>query len=561
MQYSDLLRPLKDMAAAWELDLHAFIDQYLNETDRANFRDAATLLIGSAQVFAHKVDYAYDFAIRLFSLSEEEPAGASHSQNATQPRIGRTAFAQIVDSSTLPDLLSFVSTARRAWTVAEYVDSFTEPRFDVVPDSIDYHIVPKQSASVLAVGAVDHASLAATPLYRAYRDLISSSFLLEQWQTDKLYPALGLVLPGAQTGTHSLQALVKTLKTSALINDSLVGRTSRIDQGNPVCTATPLVLCTAQRDFYESRLGIHEATPQRLARPDEPSVDHYLNQQQVSSESHLLFDMSDNSDHIDHIGQDDDMVQDQEEPSIKSGLLDLGAFYHALLDPLISVDEGGSSKQGRGRLDMAPLEALRKELLKDLGDNPADFAKQVLREGLSAAKGISFGLKPRPVTERQIAPHSSGDMDGLGPALNLLALEPGMGGSPLGPQRPQNPEPPSITSATDFESIMRAKLEEIHQRTAAYRPAATATLANWSTYIGRILTSQIERPAFRIEELMEKYSTATLPERATLSSICLDADSCDKSDISRAFAAFLHLATDNKCTLETVGPDVQISLV
>ncbi|TNJ26413.1 hypothetical protein GMRT_14672 [Giardia muris] len=566
MQYSDLLRPLKDMAAAWELDLHAFIDQYLSETDQANFRDAATLLIGSAQVFAYKVDYAYDFAARLFSLSEEEPSAVPHTQNATQQRSGgRTAFAQIIDPSTLPDLLAFVSTTRRTWSGIEFIDGFTEPKFDVVPDTVNYHIVPKQSASVLAVGAVDHASLTTTPLYRAYRDLISSTFLLEQWQIDKLYPALGLVLPNAQIGLHSMQALVRTLRSSAL-NESLIGKGSRLDQGNPVCTATPLVLCTAQRDFYESRLGIPETTPNRLLYPDESLLDRHpdqmdhpdqIDQQQLSSGSQLIFDMTES----DPIDENDGLVQAQDEPSVKRGILDLGEFYNALLEPLINIDEGGNNKQAIRRLDTAPLEALRKELLDDLGHMPGAFAKQVLREGLSAAKGIGFKVAPKTTTERQLAPHSSGDIDGFGPGLNLLALEPGIGGSPSGPQRHQNLELPPTTPTTDFETIMQAKLAEIRQRTAAYRPAATVALSSWSTYIGKILCSEIEKPAFRIEELMEKYSTTTIPERATLSSICLEEDKCSKSDISRAFAAFLHLATDNKCILETVGSDIRISLV
>lgn len=77
MNLEELLKPFKDASAAWEIDIAQILDEYIEESDLhsefIDFRSIATLLKGSTNVFARKVDYIHDFATRMFSNCSAHP--------------------------------------------------------------------------------------------------------------------------------------------------------------------------------------------------------------------------------------------------------------------------------------------------------------------------------------------------------------------------------------------------------------------------------------------------------------------------------------------------------
>ncbi|CAN7941294.1 unnamed protein product [Ixodes pacificus] len=77
-RYANLLTPIRDLTKNWEVDISAYLDQYLEELSQTpvgyqngestvNFTRAAFLIQGSASVYGKKVEYLYSLVQKLAS--------------------------------------------------------------------------------------------------------------------------------------------------------------------------------------------------------------------------------------------------------------------------------------------------------------------------------------------------------------------------------------------------------------------------------------------------------------------------------------------------------------
>lgn len=77
-RYANLLTPIRDLTKNWEVDISAYLDQYLEELSQTpvgyqngestvNFTEAAFLIQGSASVYGKKVEYLYSLVQKLAS--------------------------------------------------------------------------------------------------------------------------------------------------------------------------------------------------------------------------------------------------------------------------------------------------------------------------------------------------------------------------------------------------------------------------------------------------------------------------------------------------------------
>lgn len=102
-RYANLLTPIRDLTKNWEVDIAAYLDQYLEELSQVsvtyqageatiNFTQAAFLIQGSACVYGKKVEYLYGLVNQMAgkishgSIPDQEAQGTAKESNATSHR-------------------------------------------------------------------------------------------------------------------------------------------------------------------------------------------------------------------------------------------------------------------------------------------------------------------------------------------------------------------------------------------------------------------------------------------------------------------------------------------
>ncbi|CAN7998983.1 unnamed protein product, partial [Ixodes hexagonus] len=100
-RYADLLTPIRDLTKNWEVDISAYLDQYLQELSQTpvsyqsgestvNFTQAAFLIQGSASVYGKKVEYLYALVQKLASEMTHGSVNAEDGQGAAKATGGAT---------------------------------------------------------------------------------------------------------------------------------------------------------------------------------------------------------------------------------------------------------------------------------------------------------------------------------------------------------------------------------------------------------------------------------------------------------------------------------------
>ncbi|EFO61126.1 Hypothetical protein GLP15_2597 [Giardia lamblia P15] len=606
MNLEELLKPFKDASAAWEIDIAQILDEYIEESDLRSelidFRSIATLLRGSTNVFARKVDYIHDFATRMFSNCSAHIQTRSKGTRRVQPNKDGLS-AHIVDYSELPDLQSYVN-GLCATPPPQIAEEFLSRKLlapDVSMDiaNIDYKIIPKQPATVLLAGENDSAMPTSTPFYRAHRDMLTGALLLETWNTGALIRALGDSsedYSNAWIDVHSTENLSKSNQPE----HSSVTLLDRLVDPVPVCMVTPIALSSVNMGGlstpHNSRIGLlhgvtstdipedlhnfHAVVDEDLSRiPMVNAITHDSLTKSVPNQA--LVD-------LEHAGND----HNNSEPKLSAtpthiftrqrNLFDLSinSTYQNLIDKLtVAVAKDTSAhkhhiKSRRTYLDPHTLQVARDARLQEIEAHPDGFRRCVIKESLlkictdifslgngatTNAKWLSRQQVKKAVVANQpsanvmvvasIDPNNFNEPDELvsGAPTDGTYDPPVSIGQVHNNLKPTSIGRSSTTEYTNFESVIQKKILELQREAAIY--STSKSVLKWNTYIENVLSEEGSRPLFNIELLLEKYRRELTTSRTQLSTLCKSTHS--RYDIVRSFAAILHIASEKECLLSS----------
>lgn len=610
MNLEELLKPFKDASAAWEVDLIQILDDYIEESgfysDTIDFRSVATVLKGSANVFARKVDYIYEFAARVFLNHGTSIQTRSRGARRAQPNKDGLS-AQIIDSSTLPDLQSYVTNlcGTNPTLVAEDILSrkFPVPNTCIDIANVDYKIIPKQPATVLLAGDTDNTLPTTTPFYRAHKDMLTGTLLLETWNTGALIRALGNPIENYFNDQLDMSSSESLFKQNKLKHSSTSSPDMLIDPV-PVCTVTPIAL---------SSININGlATPRNskgnllLGAPGIDIIEHQHDLQVAADEDLSIENMMDHDspdnggrinnldgsapdkvlDDLESIENNHNMSQEKSETTHAQVLankykvfeLPINATYKSLIDELKSTIKKNSKvhkshkKPRRTYLDPQTLQAAKDTRLQEIDAHADGFRRRVIKESLgkicSNVISLSYqntnhikqsieGQTKKVTVEKQQSDnttHNTGnDLSTVDEHDDsaLKTISNGIYDPPVSlRQMHSSLEIASIgrddaSKHTSFESIIQKKILEL-QREAAIYNTSKSTL-KWSTYIENMLSDEENRPKFNIELLLEKYRHELAKSKTQLSALCESTQ--NRYDVVRSFAAILHIASEEDCLL------------
>ncbi|ESU35181.1 Hypothetical protein DHA2_153918 [Giardia duodenalis] len=606
MNLEELLKPFKDASAAWEIDIAQILDEYIEESDLhsefIDFRSIATLLKGSTNVFARKVDYIHDFATRMFSNCSAHiqirPKGARRAQPS---RDGLSA--QIVDCSELPDLQSYVTSLCGPIPPQIAEDFLSRKLFvpDVCTDiaNIDYKIIPKQPATVLLAGETDNAVPTATPFYRAHRDMLTGALLLETWNAGALICALGSSLKDCSNSQMDVH-LTENLSEPNQPERSSVALVDRFVDPVPVCMVTPIALSSVNMgglstphnsrvdllhgatgiDIPEDRHDAHTVVDEDLSRvpmvdaiTHDSSTESTLNQAPVGLE-HARNDHNNSGPKVPATSTH--TLTNQR----KLFDLSINSTYRDLIDKLtvaITKDTNTHKHHAKSRrtyLNPRALQVARDARLKEIEAHPDGFRQCVIKESLLGVCSniISLGDSTTTNTKRPSGQQVKRTAAPNQPSPDAILV------TNIDPNNPNEPDdlasgaigdgtydpPVSIGQAhdtsestlvrrdgtaerTSFESVIQKKILEIQREAAIY--STSKPILKWSTYVEHVLSDEESRPLFNIELLLEKYRCELTTSRTQLSTLCKSTHS--RYDIVRSFAAILHIASEKECVLSS----------
>lgn len=609
MNLEELLKPFKDASAAWNIDIVQILDEYIEETgfqsDFIDFRSIATLLKGSTNVFARKVDYVYEFATRVFlncnSNIQTRSKGARRTQSTKD-----NLYSQVVDLSTLPDLQSYVTyfCGTNPTLVVEDILSRKLPTLDkhINIANVDYKIVPKQPATVLLVGDADNTLPTTTPFYRAHNDMMTGALLLETWNTSALIQALGTPVVdsfNANLSTHLSEKLSKqnqSRSSSAHLFDTFIDPA-------PVCMVTPLVLSSINTHGLVTphNSKINPLHGSQITHTTESKND-FLPTIPINSpvdQDTLYPNTNNDSDRTfsDHVADEFESTMNNHnisKPKLVTTLiqaftnkcalskLPINTTYQHLIEKLKipitqdSVVHKSHKKSKRSYLDPHTLQIAKDTRLREIEAHADGFRRCVIKQSLEnicgkiiflddqrtgyTKKAIQKRVRQAKQTEIVKLPLSSDicDVDNNFSASNeydeqlLENIDNGICEPPVSNNPAHNSskivsaEWDTTSERTEFESIIQKKVLEL-QREASIYNTSKSTL-QWNAYIKNMLSDEENRPQFNMELLLEKYRNE-ITAKTQLSALCRSAN--EKYDIVRSFATILQIASEEKCLLST----------
>ncbi|EET01984.1 Hypothetical protein GL50581_733 [Giardia duodenalis ATCC 50581] len=603
MNLEELLKPFKDASAAWEIDIVQILDEYIEDSgfhnDLIDFRSIATLLKGSTNVFARKVDYIHEFATRIFlNCGSNIQTRSKGTRRAQAARDGLSA--QIIDFSELPDLQLYANSLCGA-NPTQIAEDFLSRKIPV-PDagidiaSVDYKIIPKQPATVLLAGDTDNALPTATPFYRAHKDMLTGALLLETWNTSALVRALGPSIEDCLADQIDMR-LTGTISKPGQLKHSSVASLDKLVDPVPVCMVTPVAL---------SSVGIAGLGTPRNSRVNllhgvigVDATEHQHNHQRTAGERAVTMP---NVSAMDHDGLDELApcqvpvnieVPEKNHSTSKPKLtiahlqelanqrrifdLSINATYQDLIDKLkptiaSDTDHKPHRKSQRTYLDPRTLQVAKDTRLQEIERHPDGFRRCVIKESLAKVcndiirlrcKAVASTKYPSGQRQKAIASakqlssdairNRNNDFNNLDEPseIHLRDINDGITDPPVFiEQVHSNLEISPIGGGntlehTSFESIIQKKILELQREAAVYN--TSKSILKWNTYVENILSEEESRPQFNIELLLEKYRSEIIASKTQLSTLCRSTH--NRYDVVRSFAAILHIASEEDCLL------------
>ncbi|KAH0575122.1 Condensin II complex subunit H2 [Spironucleus salmonicida] len=170
-QISDLLRPIKDLSDAWQIDLEPYIEDFYStftEDEIPDFRDAAALVLGASSIFARKVDFLYD---------QLQAALIQNSRNQKPSR--RKSLAAFSGQNIIIDYIA----SPQEYDLTSYFEQFQqEPTEDLC-------LLPRDpQTSLCSRTSLETQNYKISPVFSAIQQ--QQLLVFEHWDTPQLYRAL-----------------------------------------------------------------------------------------------------------------------------------------------------------------------------------------------------------------------------------------------------------------------------------------------------------------------------------------------------------------------------------
>ncbi|XP_076310105.1 condensin-2 complex subunit H2-like isoform X2 [Tachypleus tridentatus] len=107
-RFAHLLNPIRDLKKNWEIDIAAYLEEYLAELEELtfsfnngatalNFAEAALLIQGSACVYSKKVEYLYRLVFQMLELLSSSKKSSQHRSKGHQEKDNDTVSNQTKD--------------------------------------------------------------------------------------------------------------------------------------------------------------------------------------------------------------------------------------------------------------------------------------------------------------------------------------------------------------------------------------------------------------------------------------------------------------------------------
>ncbi|CAL5996062.1 Condensin_II complex subunit H2 [Hexamita inflata] len=170
-----LMKPVKDLAQVWQIDIEPFIDQFVIQITSqliqdVDFREAALIIQQTTQLFAKKVDFLYDFVNQILVSQPGKQKRRRTTAQQNQDLVLDYEFDDEID-----DFGGFFE-----------VFNVENPK---IVQQTNLYLLPKHPHTMLSARQViENSDVRITPVYNSIHQ--SNALLLEQWNEEDLVQAL-----------------------------------------------------------------------------------------------------------------------------------------------------------------------------------------------------------------------------------------------------------------------------------------------------------------------------------------------------------------------------------